>query len=193
MRARVRRVNIGFDTANGPRRFSARAFCPSRLSTMPRVAPVAAAVAALAAVAAAFGPNCKPIETAVLRGEPVYDGPLVPNLKVAFLGDTGNGEENLEVFQMVKTWGAEAVFHAGDSSYDNDPDAFWGDVDEVFGTTFPYFFVIGYAPLCTWAKDTVRNPSGLTRACSNPRHLSCTAADQQPRQPEMGAPRGADH
>jgi len=192
MRARVRRVNIGFDAANGPRRFSARAFCPSSLTTMPRVAPVVAAVAALAAVAAAFGPNCKPIETAVLRGEPVYDGPLVPNLKVAFLGDTGNGEENLEVFQMVKAWGAEAVFHAGDSSYENDPDAFWGDVDGVFGTTFPYFLAIGYDFLHVGEGYGAQFP-GLTRACSNPQHLSCAAADQQPRQPEMGAPRGADH
>jgi hypothetical protein len=38
--------------------------------------------AALVAPAAAFGQHCKANTRAVVRGEPVYNGPLVPNLKV---------------------------------------------------------------------------------------------------------------
>ena len=51
-----------------------------------------AAAAAAASVASAFGPRCPPNKAAITRGAPVYNGPLVPNLKIAFIGDTGNNE-----------------------------------------------------------------------------------------------------
>ena len=46
-------------------------------------AAVAVAVgASLVATAAAFGGECPTNERAVVRGAPIYNGPLVPNLKV---------------------------------------------------------------------------------------------------------------
>jgi hypothetical protein len=111
-----------------------------------KVAALMATVAATAAVVSAFGPRCARNEAAVTRGVPEYTGPLVPNLKVAFIGDTGDKEENLDVLAQIKARGAEAVFHAGDSSYDNDPASFHEDITSVLGASFPYFLSIGARP-----------------------------------------------
>jgi hypothetical protein len=103
----------------------------------------AAIVAAVVGSATAFGPNCATNKDAVLRGTPVYNGPLVPNLKVAFIGDTGDSDGQRNVLELIKAQGAEAVFHAGDSSYDNAPGVWNAQIDDVLGANYPYFLSIG--------------------------------------------------
>ena len=43
--------------------------------------------------------------------------PTAPNLKVAFIGDTGEGTDFQNVLNLIKAEGAEVVFHQGDFSY----------------------------------------------------------------------------
>ncbi len=44
-----------------------------------------------------------------------------PNLKVAFIGDTGNSDSFQQVLQLIKDEGADIVLHQGDFDYVNDP------------------------------------------------------------------------
>ena len=43
--------------------------------------------------------------------------PTAPNLKVAFIGDSGEGTDFQNVLNLIKAEGAEIVFHQGDFSY----------------------------------------------------------------------------
>ena len=61
-----------------------------------------------------------------------------PNLKVAFIGDSGNGDGFRAVLSLIKAEGADLVMHQGDFDYDDDPDGFFATIDEVLGPDFPY-------------------------------------------------------
>src|SRR5579863_4043032 len=66
-----------------------------------------------------------------------------PNLKVAFIGDVGNGSAQRAVLGLIKSEGAQGVLHQGDFDYHGDPVAFWNSVDSVLGANFPYFVSVG--------------------------------------------------
>jgi len=66
-----------------------------------------------------------------------------PNFTVAFLGDQGLGSDSEAVLQMVKDEGAEAVVHAGDFDYDDDPQAWDDQINDILGPNFPYFAAVG--------------------------------------------------
>ncbi|OGZ08151.1 MAG: hypothetical protein A2942_03255 [Candidatus Lloydbacteria bacterium RIFCSPLOWO2_01_FULL_50_20] len=65
------------------------------------------------------------------------------NLKVAFIADTGYQSNFVDVLNLIKSEGAEAVFQQGDFDYHDAPDTFFGVIDSVLGPTFPYFASIG--------------------------------------------------
>ncbi len=76
--------------------------------------------------------------------------PTDPNLKVAFIGDTGYGTNFTNVLNLIKNEGAQAVLHQGDFDYAFDPDGFFAKVDTVLGGTFPYFASVGNHDVNSW-------------------------------------------
>jgi hypothetical protein len=76
--------------------------------------------------------------------------PTEPNLKVAFIGDSGNGKGFRAVLQLIKSEGADMVVHNGDFDYDNDPDAFFSTIDDVLGPDFPYVGSVGNHDTEVW-------------------------------------------
>lgn len=67
----------------------------------------------------------------------------VNEVKIAFIGDQGLGEDSQAVLRLIQSEGADAVFHQGDFDYTNDPDAWDNQINEILGEDFPYFASIG--------------------------------------------------
>ncbi|HEX7318112.1 MAG TPA: metallophosphoesterase [Pyrinomonadaceae bacterium] len=74
-----------------------------------------------------------------------------PNLKIAFIGDQGLGPNAVAVLNLVKLEGAQAVMHAGDLDYADNPAAWEAQVNGVLGADFPYFVSIGNHDELKWA------------------------------------------
>lgn len=79
--------------------------------------------------------------------------PTAPNLKVAFIGDTGYGNDFEAVLTLIKNEGADAVLHQGDFDYANDPDGFFARIDAILGPDFPYFASVGNHDRDAWNTD----------------------------------------
>jgi calcineurin-like phosphoesterase family protein len=73
-----------------------------------------------------------------------------PDLKVAFIGDSGNGLDFKRVLELIKSEGADMVMHQGDFDYANDADGFFATIDGVLGPNFPYFASVGNHDIDTW-------------------------------------------
>lgn len=73
-----------------------------------------------------------------------------PNFKVAFIGDTGLGNNFTSVLNLIKTEGAQAVMQQGDFDYAYNPAGWWGRIDSVLGTNFPYFVSVGNHDQLSW-------------------------------------------
>jgi cysteine-rich repeat protein len=69
--------------------------------------------------------------------------PPPPGLTIAFIGDQGLGPASEAVLQLIEDEGADAVVHAGDFDYGDDPAAWDAQIDAVLGSGFPYFALIG--------------------------------------------------
>jgi hypothetical protein len=80
-----------------------------------------------------------------------------PNLKIAFIGDVGEGANQRAVLTLIKSEGAQAVLHQGDFDYHNDPMEFWSSVDNILGADFPYFASVGNHDVENW--PTTSKPS----------------------------------
>jgi hypothetical protein len=78
------------------------------------------------------------------------DIPTPANLKVAFIGDSGGGNNFISVLNLIKNEGAQAVFHQGDFDYGDNPRAFFARVDSVLGANFPYFASVGNHDETRW-------------------------------------------
>lgn len=70
-------------------------------------------------------------------------GATEPNLKVAFIGDQGNGANANAVLRLIRDEGAAMVLHAGDFDYEDDPARWEAAIDRVLGADFPYFATVG--------------------------------------------------
>src|SRR2546428_7539818 len=81
--------------------------------------------------------------------------PTDPNLKVAFIGDSGNGEDFRRVLGLIKSEGAVMVMHQGDFDYAKDADGFFAAVGSILGPHFPYL-------------ASLRNPECASRHQSRP-------------------------
>src|ERR1700733_10920225 len=73
-----------------------------------------------------------------------------PNLKIAFIGDVGNGSNQRAVLTLIKSEGVQAVLHQGDFDYHDDPVGFWSSVDHILGADFPYFASVGNHDVENW-------------------------------------------
>jgi hypothetical protein len=80
-----------------------------------------------------------------------------PNLRIAFIGDVGNGVNQRAVLNLIKSEGAQAVLHQGDFDYHGDPIGFWSSIDEILGANFPYFVSVGNHDVANW--PTTAKPS----------------------------------
>jgi len=69
--------------------------------------------------------------------------PVTANLTIAFLGDQGLGGDAEAVLQLIHDEGADAVIHAGDFDYQDDPAAWEAQIDAFLGPDFPYFASMG--------------------------------------------------
>jgi hypothetical protein len=72
------------------------------------------------------------------------------NLKIAFLGDQGLGPDAVAVLNLIKAEGAQAVVHAGDFDYTDNPASWDAQINSVFGENFPYFAVVGNHDESAW-------------------------------------------
>lgn len=66
-----------------------------------------------------------------------------PNLKVAFIGDQGNGAAALAVLGLIRDEDADMVLHQGDFDYEDDPEMWDATITGVLGDDFPYFASVG--------------------------------------------------
>src|SRR5207245_8015172 len=89
--------------------------------------------------------------------------PTVPNLKVAFIGDSGDSENFLRVLRLIKSEGAVMVMHQGDFDYAQDPNGFFATIDSILGSNFPYFASVGNHDSGSW-NEGCSNPNGCYTA-----------------------------
>ena len=76
-----------------------------------------------------------------------------PNLKVAFIGDSGNGADFRRVLGLIKSEGAHMVLHQGDFDYANNARRFFATIDNILGRDFPYFASVGNHDTESWRED----------------------------------------
>jgi len=72
------------------------------------------------------------------------------DLKVAFIGDQGNGPAREAVLKLIQAEGADMVLHQGDLDYTGNPSDWDGAVTQVLGANFPYFASIGNHDVGAW-------------------------------------------
>jgi hypothetical protein len=72
-------------------------------------------------------------------------------LKVAFFGDQGVNPRARSVLQLIANEHAAAVIHVGDLAYGEAPPTGWdAQINDVLGTDFPYFALIGNHDVNEW-------------------------------------------
>jgi calcineurin-like phosphoesterase family protein len=79
--------------------------------------------------------------------------PTEPNLKVAFIGDSGNGTGFRRVLGLIKSEGAHVVLHQGDFDYAENARAFFQTIDSILGADFPFFASVGNHDVDSWRED----------------------------------------
>ena len=72
------------------------------------------------------------------------------NYKVAFIGDTGYGNNFDAVLNLIKSEGAAMVLHQGDFDYSGDPAGFFAKIDAVLGSDLPYLLSVGNHDTGEW-------------------------------------------
>lgn len=70
-------------------------------------------------------------------------GSTPSSLKVAFIGDQGDGAEALAVLRLIRDEQADVVLHQGDFDYGDDPAQWDANITSVLGAEFPYFGSVG--------------------------------------------------
>jgi hypothetical protein len=76
-----------------------------------------------------------------------------PELTVMYIGDGPQDDAAAAaIYGLAIDRGVEAIVHAGDLDYNDDPAAFWGRVHDTLGTTFPYFISVGNHDDQSWSQ-----------------------------------------
>lgn len=101
---------------------------------------------------------------------PVGGGiPTEPNLKVAFIGDTGAEQDFQDVLNLIKAEGAQVLVVPGDLAYSTNTAVIqtWHDrINNTLGANFPYFTSIGnHESSSMWTTSYV--PSLTARMSAN--------------------------
>ncbi|MBI2337477.1 MAG: metallophosphoesterase [Deltaproteobacteria bacterium] len=90
-----------------------------------------------------------PTPTATPTPTPTPETP--ENFTVAFIGDQGLGSDSQAVLQLIEDEGADMVLHQGDFSYNDDPDTWDQQINDILGDSFPYFASIGNHDEAAWS------------------------------------------
>jgi len=100
---------------------------------------------------AAFGTNCggNGERLPTLETDPSTNV-LEPNTKIVFIGDQGLGSNPVAVLNNIKAWAPHAVVHSGDFDYADNPTSWNNQINNVLGSSFPYFASIGNHDLARW-------------------------------------------
>jgi hypothetical protein len=77
--------------------------------------------------------------------------PIPENFKVAFIGDQGLGTNAQAVLSLIKNEGADLVLHQGDFDYEDNPELWDQQINDILGSDYPYFASIGNHDLLQWA------------------------------------------
>lgn len=72
------------------------------------------------------------------------------DFKVAFIGDQSLKINAGEVLRLIEDEGASMVLHQGDFDYEDNPDAWDQQINDILGPEFPYFASIGNHDLSAW-------------------------------------------
>jgi len=86
----------------------------------------------------------------ISTSSPIPQGETVPNLKIAFIGDQGNGSNARAVLQLIKDEAAHAVIHSGDFDYADNPTAWDNTITSILGASYPYFASVGNHDVSAW-------------------------------------------
>jgi predicted phosphodiesterase len=72
-------------------------------------------------------------------------GTIAPdaNTKIAYIGDTADGQNHKNVLKMIHAENASAIVHLGDLSYGSDVVNFEKNITAEFGPSFPHFIAKG--------------------------------------------------
>src|SRR5881396_4422376 len=79
--------------------------------------------------------------------------PTDPNVKVAFIGDSGSGDGFRRVLELIKSERADLVLHQGDFDYAENARGFFQTIDSVLGRDFPYFASVGNHDTDNWREN----------------------------------------
>ncbi len=75
---------------------------------------------------------------------------IPPVIKIAFIGDQGITSGAKAVLGLIRDENADMVLHQGDFDYQDDPDIWAKQIDDILGPTFPYFASIGNHDKAAW-------------------------------------------
>lgn len=76
--------------------------------------------------------------------------PTDANLLVALVGDQGTGSDTKAVYQLILDEGADFLIVLGDFDYDDDPDLWAAEMEEVLGPDYPVFAAAGNHDVEAW-------------------------------------------
>jgi parallel beta-helix repeat protein len=79
----------------------------------------------------------------IAPGVQSQDNPTPANFKIAFIGDQGSGSGAESVLSLIASEQADAVVHAGDFDYGDDPAGWDALITSFLGSDFPYFAAVG--------------------------------------------------
>ena len=116
-----------------------RSLCPAVL-----FASLAAGVLFSAPDASASAPSASDASSATIAPQ--------ANLKVAFIGDSGAGDNFAKVLRLIRSEKADLVMHQGDFDYEGSPSTFEEAINSVLGASFPYFVSVGNHDEGDWKK-----------------------------------------
>ena len=88
-------------------------------------------------------------------GTQASDTALQPpsNYKVAFIGDSGYGTNFEAVLNLIKSEETDLVLQQGDFDYIDAPTTFFGQIDAILGSDFPYLASVGNHDDQSWNSD----------------------------------------
>jgi len=92
-----------------------------------------------------------------------YSSLMPANFKVAFIGDQGLGINPASVLKLIRDEKADMVLHSGDFDYEDNPEKWDEQINNVLGKDFPYFASIGNHELNKWPEYQQKLKSRLER------------------------------
>jgi hypothetical protein len=96
-------------------------------------------------------------------GEDSDKNSVPPGFKIAFIGDQGSGSGAKAVLELIRDEKADMVLHQGDFDYQDSPDIWMNQIDDILGSTFPYFASVGNHDVVAWAGYKVKLQSHLNQ------------------------------